>query len=169
MGKIAAALLPPARMVMRNADAMLKDIRPQDFGRFAKGVHANHPAFCYGHLAIYPDRFLELLGRTDIARSDPAYTELFGAGKECKDDPAGTIYPPMEAIVARFRQRHEEALAILAETTDDVLEQPNPNEQGRARLPTLANIATFYFGPHMMIHLGQVSTWRRVMGLGPAA
>ncbi len=168
MGKISAALLPPARMAMGYADALLKDIRPQDFARFAKSVSANHPAFCYGHLAIYPDRFLELLGRADVARIDPVYNELFGAGKECKDDPAGTIYPPMEAIIARFKQRHEAALAILTETTDDELEKQNPSEQGRTRLPTMANVAAFYFGPHVMMHLGQVSTWRRMMGLGSA-
>jgi hypothetical protein len=32
----------------------------------------------------------------------------------------------------------------------------------------MANVAAFYFGPHVMMHLGQVSTWRRMMGLGSA-
>lgn len=168
MGKISAALLPPSRMALGYADALLKDVKSQDFARFAKGVSANHPAFCYGHLAIYPDRFLELAGRSDVAKPDAVYVELFGAGKECRDDPTGTIYPPMEAIVARFKQRHEAALAVLAEMTDEALERENPNEQGRTRLPTLANVAAFYFGPHVMMHMGQVSTWRRMMGLGSA-
>ena len=168
MGILATTLIPPARMALGYSDMLLKDVRGEDFARMPKGVVTNSPAFCYGHLAIYPDRFLELLGRGDVARSDASYLEHFAAGKECKDDPTGTIYPPMEAIVARFRQRHEAALAILAETTDEELMKPNPNEQGRARLPTMGAVAAFYFGAHIMMHMGQVSAWRRVMGLSAA-
>jgi hypothetical protein len=34
--------------------------------------------------------------------------------------------------------------------------------------PTLGSLYNFYVGGHMMMHLGQISTWRRMMGLGAA-
>jgi len=74
----------------------------------------------------------------------------------------------MEAIVARFKSRHETALAALAETTDEVLSRTNPNEKMRDRFPTIGATAAFLFSGHMMIHFGQVSAWRRIMGLGSA-
>jgi hypothetical protein len=34
--------------------------------------------------------------------------------------------------------------------------------------PTLGSVQTFYCGGHMMMHLGQMSAWRRMEGLGSA-
>lgn len=168
MGLIASALVPGGRLALGYSEVLLKDVQAADFARFPKGIHTNHPAFVYGHLAVYPDRVLEMIGRPDLAAPDQAYVDLFSAGKECVDDASGTIYPAMEAIVARFKSRHETALAALAETTDEVLARVNPNEKMRDRFPTLGAMATFLFSGHMMIHLGQVSAWRRIMGLGSA-
>lgn len=168
MGLISSAIVPGARLVLGYSEALLKDVKAADFARFPKGIHTNHPAFVYGHLAVYPDRVLEMIGRTDLASPDQHYVDLFSAGKECLDDASGTIYPSMEAIVARFKSRHEAALAALTETTDEVLARANPNEKMRDRFPTIGAAAAFLFSGHMMIHLGQASAWRRIMGLGSA-
>jgi hypothetical protein len=34
--------------------------------------------------------------------------------------------------------------------------------------PTIGSMQAFYVGGHMTFHLGQVSAWRRMQGLGPA-
>jgi len=34
--------------------------------------------------------------------------------------------------------------------------------------PTLGSLQSFYCGGHIMMHLGQVSAWRRMMDLGAA-
>lgn len=167
MGKIASVIIPAARVCLGYADALLKDMKPSEFAAMPKGVNSNHPAFCFGHLAIYPDRLLEMVGQGAKAQPDEHFVELFAAGKPCLDDPQGTIYPPMEAIVARFRQRYDLALAAVAETPDEVFERINPNEKMRERMPTIGVTASFLLGAHLMIHLGQVSVWRRCMGLGP--
>jgi hypothetical protein len=36
------------------------------------------------------------------------------------------------------------------------------------RFPTLGSVHAFYCGGHIMMHLGQMSAWRRMMGLGSA-
>lgn len=166
MGKVSSVIVPAAKVCLGYADLLLKDINPADFARKPKGIDTNHPAFCYGHLAVYPDRLLEMVGRPELAAPDQQFVDMFSAGKECIDDPTNAKHPPMEAIVARFRQRHAAVLPVIAETPDEVFERPNPNEKMRDRLPTIGVTALFLLGPHLMIHLGQVSAWRRCMGLG---
>ena len=44
----------------------------------------------------------------------------------------------------------------------------NPNERMRAKFPTNGAMLAFYVGGHFMLHMGQLSAWRRAVGLGPA-
>lgn len=167
MGVLAGTLMPLGRVSLGFADATLKDIKASDFGKMPRGVKTNSPAFVFGHLATYPDRILELIGRPDLARPDEGYADIFGAGKECIDDPDGKVYPPMEEIVSRFRERHQVLLDALAEVSDETFAKPNPNEKMKDRFPTIGITVTFMLTSHIMMHMGQVSAWRRCMGLGP--
>ena len=154
------------------ARLMLKDVKPSDFARKpAIGgtvVDANHPAFAYGHLATYPAKAMKALGLDPAPAEVPAaYAELFAAGKPCLDDPKGEIYPPMEEITAHFFRSYEALLAAIKDLPDAKLMGPNPGE-GRIKemFPDLAGLMMFFLGSHPMMHLGQVSTWRRCFGLG---
>lgn len=174
MGDFAETLVRGGRFSLRMADMLLADIRAETFARqpsFSERIiHTNHPAFVYGHLATYPAGWLTVAGLNATPGAAPAnYAELFAAGKECRDDPDGTIYPPMDEIVATFRRVHAGALDALPALSDDQLRGPNPRE-GRIRemFPTLGGLMMFYMTSHMMLHLGQVSTWRRCFGLGSA-
>lgn len=166
-------ILRGGRVSLALADRMLADIKPETFStkpRFGSTVvNANHPAFVYGHLATYPAAWLSVSGLAAVpAAVAPAnYADLFAAGKECRDDPSRTIYPPMPEIVDAFRRTHTAALDALASLSDDKFNSPNPRE-GRMRemFPTLGGMLMFYMTSHMMMHLGQVSTWRRCFGLG---
>lgn len=161
-------LVPQVRFSLAYSDLLLKGIPASDFARLAKGIETNHPAFVFGHLSLYPDRLFEQIGRSDLVSPDTRYADLFSPGKPCLDDPTGTIYPPMNDIVERFRSRYTSLLGPLGETPDDVFQRPNPSERMRDRLPTLAAMASFYVSGHVLVHLGQVSAWRRIMGLGSA-
>lgn len=161
-------LAPLCKFSLGYAETLLKDVKAADFARKPKGIDTNHPAFVYGHLAIYPERLFELMGRSDLAQPEPKFLELFAAGKPCVDDPAGTTYPAMDAIISRFRTRHESLLPVLAEQDDSVFDRPNPNERMRDRFPTVALACTFLVSGHMMMHLGQMSAWRRCMGMPSA-
>lgn len=174
MGHLGAALEPAARRVLTLADILLKDIRAEDFGRqpSAPGggiIRTNHPAFVYGHLAIYPTRILEFMGRDGAALvPTEKYTNLFAAGKECLHDPERSIYPPMDEIVGSFKRGHDAVLAALGSVDDDAFSSETPHEGMRARFPTVGSAVTFLVCAHTMMHLGQVSAWRRCMGLGSA-
>ncbi|TVQ75307.1 MAG: DinB family protein [Phycisphaeraceae bacterium] len=165
---IAPVLIPSARTMLGYADRLLVGITPDNFARMPKGVETNHPAFNFGHLAIYPEPMLRTLGRDDLAIDESHYADIFGMKSQCKDDPEGNIYPHMTEVVERFRTRHEVVLGVLAETDDEVFGKTNPVEGMRERFPTIGAMTAFMLGGHAMMHLGQISAWRRCMGLGSA-
>jgi hypothetical protein len=155
-------------MTLRFADLLVKDIPASEFARQPAGVKMNSPAFCFGHLSLYPERAFELIGRPDLAKPDAKWVELFTAGKECFDDPSGSVYPPMQEILDRFRSRHRALMDTLPGVSDEVLMRTNPNERMREWLPTTGSMIGFIVSGHAMSHLGQVSAWRRMKGLGSA-
>jgi hypothetical protein len=172
---VAETIIRPGHVALGLAERLLADVKPEIFARKpvvgGKRVEANHPAFTYGHLAMYPQRLLELCGldATAAAVVMPAgYADLFPAGKECRDDPEGTIYPAMSEIKDRFFSSYRHALESLLTAPDDLFARENPME-GRMKtmFPTLGGAANFLINSHIMMHMGQVSTWRRCFGLGP--
>lgn len=168
MNTIGSVITQPFSIVRRYAEGLLKGINPADFGKKPKGIDFSTPAFNYGHLSIYPERVLEMIGRPELMRKDEKWTELFAAGKPCQDDPAATIYPPMDEIVRRFNERYEAAVKAVREAPDEVFYKPNPNEKMRDMIPTAGGVVAFMLDGHIHNHLGQVSVWRRIMGLGSA-
>ena len=100
----------------------------------------------------------------------PAGFELaFSKDAVCRDDADGDLYPSMEEIVTFFREGYRMVTGALRSTPNDVLDQPNPAE-GRMRelFPTIGSVQAFYCGGHIMMHMGQMSAWRRMEGMGPA-
>jgi len=164
------------QLSLNYADRLLADVTPERFGRFAAvgpaghatAVESNHPAFVLGHLSLYAPRMVAQLGGSPTPV--PARFEtVFSKEGKCVDDPSGSVYPPMAEVVEVFRRGCQEAIAALRAAPDDVLQRPNPAEGRMAELfPTLGSLHGFYAGGHMMMHLGQVSAWRRMEGLGAA-
>ena len=165
MDRVASMIIPSGRLMLRYAEMLLEGIAANSFARKPEGIDTNSPAFCYGHLTIYPEHVLTAVGREDLAVDADDYQELFGPAKECRDDPDGTLYPPMDAIMARFRERHKVALGAIEGVSDEVMMRANPREKRREFMPTVGAGVAFYLGGHAMTHLGQVSAWRRAMGL----
>lgn len=154
------------------AERLLKDVTPQQFGRFASPggspVVSNHGAFIYGHLSLYGPRILTQLGQA-APEVPPEFLELFSKDATCQDDPDGTLYPSMQAIRDLFFAGYQAALDALRAASDETLQQPNPMGGPMAeKFPTLGSMHNFYVGGHMMMHLGQMSAWRRMQAL-PAA
>jgi hypothetical protein len=172
MGQVANTILASARLTKKFAEAQLKDVAAGSFARLATvggtTVQSNHPAFVYGHLSLYFPKVLSALGQQAPA-NPPMFEDCFTNGKPCVDDPEGTKYPAMQTILTHFNNGYEAASAAIARASDAELSRPNPNE-GRSKelFPTLGELFNFYMGAHPMSHLGQVSAWRRMMGLGSA-
>lgn len=174
MGNIATTIAAPANVVLAYAEGMLKEVKPQQFARLASpggtAVQSNHPAWVFGHLSVYNCRIMDMLGRARGVTENPAgFEDLFKNGTPCKDDASGTIYPTMEKVTSHFFNGFKAAVAAVKEADDAVLMQPNPAE-GRMKelFPTKGQMIAFLLAAHPMSHLGQVSGWRRMMGLGSA-
>lgn len=156
------------------AQRMLKEVTPDKFARLAapggQVVTSNHAAFVYGHLSLYAARIVKELGRDASSLAPPAKFEtVFSRDAQCVDDPEGTIYPGLKDVADYFFKAYGAAKEALMAAGDDVLQRDNPTE-GRMKelFPTLGSMHAFLVGGHMMMHLGQVSAWRRMQGLSPA-
>lgn len=154
------------------SERLLKDVPAAKFARFAtpggQVIESNHPAFIYGHLSLYGPRILKQLGLAGPAVPD-GFEAAFSKDAKCVDDPQGTIYPAMEKVTKAYFEGYQAAAEALRKVEDSVFQQANPLEGRMAELfPTLGSLQAFYCGGHIMMHLGQMSAWRRMAGLGAA-
>jgi hypothetical protein len=155
------------------AQQMLKDVRPQDFASKpsvnGKTIDTNHPAFVYGHLSLYPAKLLQMLGQdTAHVAVPPAYDELFASGKPCQHDPEGKIYPPMNEITGHFTRSYTALVEQLKTLPDTAFSAPNTHPRLKDMFPDMSGMSMFMLTSHIMLHLGQISAWRRFHGLGSA-
>lgn len=163
------------RLLLQITDRLLTGIPAEIASSFptqnGSTVMTNHPAFVLGHLALYPANMLKK-AQLDVAGAEApgAYTELFDAGKECKHDPSRTIYPHLPELVDVFRRTHGVLHERLPMVGDAALAADNLARDGkRSEMnPTVGHALVFMTTTHAAMHLGQVSAWRRMMGLGPA-
>jgi hypothetical protein len=175
MGRIGEMVAAGATPGVLSARRLLGGVTPQNYARLARPggqvVQSNHAAFVLGHLALYPAKVLARLGQPAGATACPEnWAALFEAGAECRDDADGRLYPPLAELTTRFFAGYETAAAAVKGADDAALLAPNPTE-GRSRemFPTIGAVVGFYLEGHVMNHLGQLSAWRRCIGLPPAA
>lgn len=153
-------------------DRLLAGVAAERFARFATPggmvVASNHPAFIYGHLSLYAPKVLQQIGHP--APTVPEHFDLsFSKDTTCRDDSDGDLYPAMDDVLAFYHEAYRMVTGGLRSTPNEAFERPNPAE-GRMRelFPTIGSVQAFYCGGHMMMHLGQMSAWRRMEGLGAA-
>ena len=155
-------------------DRLLKDVSAQQFARQARpggqAVHANHPAFVLGHLSLYGPRIVEQLGGDAASVAlDAAYVALFTRDAPCRDDSEGTIYPTMQQLTDTYYRGYRAAIEVLHRADDAKFLEENPaTGPVKQAFPTKGALHAFLCGGHMMVHLGQISVWRRMMGMPPA-
>ncbi len=169
---IGSMIADSARLSLGYAKKLAEGIPADKFARLAPGadglVQSNHPAFVYGHLSLYSPRVVEQLGGdvSGVAPND-RYVELFSKDAQCVDDPEGTIYPPMAELTQRLFAAQEAAISAVEHAADAAFLMPNENAM-KERFHTVGSMMGFYLGGHFMLHMGQISAWRRMMGMGPA-
>lgn len=163
------------RLGFTTAQQMLTDVKPERFARLPMGevgaVPTNHPAWVYGHLGLYMPHVIRYAGdktAADELTAPDGWDGLFGMGSTCQDDPDGTLYPQMPEVVDQFERGFEAALNAVERADGAVFELAQPNESLRERFPTVGASITFMLTTHVALHIGQVSAWRRMEGLGSA-
>jgi hypothetical protein len=156
------------------SERLLTGVAADKFGRLANTgrspIQSNHAAFIYGHLSLYGTQIITHLGADDLDLQTPArFESVFSRAATCQDDPDGNIYPSKDEVAEFFYDGYRAATVALRAADDQVLQQPNPTGGRMTELfPTVGSMLAFYAGGHLMMHLGQMSAWRRMMGMGPA-
>ncbi len=153
-------------------ERLLMGVSDDRFARFAApggvSVASNHPAFIYGHLSLYATTVLRQIDHPALTVPD-YFESAFSKDATCRDDPDGDLYPRMDDVLAFFREGYRMVVGALRTVPNEVFQRPNPTEGRMAQLfPTIGSVQTFYCGGHMMMHLGQMSAWRRMEGLTAA-
>lgn len=125
----------------------------------------NPPAWIIGHLSVTTDLGRELLGLPRAAPKE--WHDLFDTGTVPSPEPG--LYPPKADLLAGYEAAHArltDAVRRLARL--DVLDRANPIDALATGLPTLADLMAHLLTTHEAMHLGQLSAWRRAMGLTEA-
>jgi hypothetical protein len=147
-------------------------IPPEQFARLptaADGpIRTNHPAFIYGHLALYPAKIMTICGVDPSGCAPPVgFEERFKRESPCHDDPEGKIYPQMETITTAFALCYRSLFEALPAVPPERFAMPNPDPRLAQVFTTVGFATVFLLCNHVATHLGQVSAWRRCMGLPP--
>lgn len=163
---------PSLRSLRGYSERLLVDVSAQQFARKPSPgqtpIEINHPAFNFGHLALYPGVVTELMGIDDPKIKTPTgWMEMFKMGCPCHDDPGAKIYPAMKVITDTYFEGYDRLAALLPDVSEKHLSIPISGERG-TRFPTVGNFLLYILTGHMGTHLGQVSAWRRCMGMKAA-
>jgi len=159
---------------LRYAERLLDGVTAENFSALANTgrtlIQSNHPAFIYGHLSLYAPQIIAHLGG-DVSQAGvpDGFETLFSKDATCQEDRDGKIYPAMDTVTGCFFDGYRASVEMLRTVDDEVLQQPNPSPGKMASMfPTVGSMLNFYAGGHLMTHLGQMSAWRRMSGLGAA-
>lgn len=125
-----------------------------------EGTPANHPAWILSHLNVYLP-VIESLIRGEVFE-DPRGHQF---GMLSKPESSASVYPPREELVDAFRTGHERVAAALRECGADCFDQQVLLERWQQPMPTVGIALPYLMLVHENQHLGQLSAWRRVLGL----
>jgi DinB superfamily len=123
----------------------------------------NHPAWVLGHLALTADRGLALLDAIPIFPT--AWAPLFDRGSTPSN--SRSAYGSKDELLGYVERGYEQLRHTAASATGDQLARPTPMARAKETLPTINEVIAFIMTGHMGGHLGQLSAWRRMIGLPP--
>ncbi len=122
---------------------------------------ANHPAWVLGHLVASAGFCCSMLGLD--AEIPDGWDKLFGMNST--PTPDRTAYPPKQQLLDALEQQHARFAQAFDAANPATLAAEVPNEMIRQIQPTIGQALIFFATTHEAIHLGQLSAWRRALGL----
>ncbi len=140
IGKAAEMIATPSKLTLGICEAMLKGVDPHMFARKPRWGLGGGEINCNHAAWVYGHLALQF---PRLIANLGGAGGVGGAGNT--GTPAGAVERCSDADLAR---------ANTAMAPD--------------RFPTLGALANFLMNNHVMMHIGQVSTWRRAMGLPSA-
>lgn len=125
----------------------------------------NHPAWIIGHLANTSAGFgSTLLGIESI--QPKGWQEILGGSSTPSTD--ASVYPDKQTLADKLTEAHAYIGKAILDVDDARLAEPNPVKRLAPVFPTIGDMITFVLTSHETTHLGQLSAWRRAMGLPSA-
>ncbi len=123
----------------------------------------NHPAWIVGHLVV------TMAGAAKIAGAGYVPPEGWPAlfGKQSTPVGEAGAYPAKQTLLDELDKSIEALMPVMDQLDADALAAENPIEGFRERMPTVGDALTFIFNSHLGLHCGQLSAWRRAIGLPP--
>ncbi|MFM1903916.1 MAG: hypothetical protein RLZZ440_1816 [Planctomycetota bacterium] len=122
----------------------------------------NHPAWVLGHLACTADMLAAMIGVKPACPAD--WAARFDWNSSPSSD--ASQYPSKAALLQALEAAHREIAAALPQVPESRWSETTPLEAVRGFLPTLGDCFVFVMAAHENMHLGQLSAWRRVQGMG---
>lgn len=144
------------------ADTLLRDLPDERLSEQPlPGV--NHPAWILGHLTLTGDFAVKLLGGEAILPRE----WIVQYGPKSTPTPDRAVYPSKDELLNRLTERFDFTRHLARTADPEAMSAPNPRAHMAAQLPTLGDLVSFLMTGHLGVHLGQFSTWRRMIGLDP--
>ena len=135
---------------------------PDNQMAFQPAPHMNHAAWVLGHLACTADMLGAMIGAQPVC--PPEWTSLFDWNSTPSS--AASLYPSKAVLLTALEAAHASIAATLPSVPESRWTDTTPIEEVRGFLPTLGDCFVFVMAAHENMHLGQLSAWRRVQGLG---
>jgi len=143
------------------AKRLVADI-PDDNMALQPAPEMNHAAWVLGHLACTADMLGGMIGVKPVCPAE--WGSLFDWNSSPSSD-AGT-YPSKATLLKALEDAHAGIAAALPAVPEARWSETTPIEAVRGFLPTLGDCFVFVMAAHENIHLGQLSAWRRIQGMG---
>lgn len=144
------------RMVMADMDDAQMSAQPMHDRAI------NHPAWVLGHLCVSNCVLSQASGGPPLCPD--GWRAVCDAGTRPVDD--RSVYPGKAELLETFERSTHAVAAAFAGMTDEQLERPGPAAM-QDLFPTIGQYIIHDLTAHTGMHLGQIATWRRLMGKPP--
>jgi hypothetical protein len=141
---------------------MLIDGTPEELWFTRPAGVPNHMAWQIGHVASSANSGLKAIGKPSLC--DEAWDKLFLRGTESNDD--ASIYPTPDQIIAKFHEVYAALTEVYEQADESVLLADTQIERLVGRFPKQGDFLVFLLTSHLAMHAGQISTLRKLSGLG---
>lgn len=161
MHPIPSAILITWQRNAHYARRLVADLSPAQWtAQPIQGVTLNHAAWVLCHLNVYAPICAALTSGRPF--EDPL-EHRFGQKSEVSPDAAECSTG--RTLLGEYERLHTEAEHALAAAPPSIFAAANPLERWRAIHPTIGDMLVTLMVKHESGHLGQLSAWRRAMGM----
>ncbi|MEM7622645.1 MAG: DinB family protein [Planctomycetota bacterium] len=163
-------ILTTYAMTLEQAKKLVAEV-PND--RFAEMPfdEAKHPGWVLGHLCVGSDMMLQHLTHPTVADPGLAFVpESWAASAMPGVAVSGErgAFAEKDELLVTLEDLHMKLSIAFDTASDELLDTPFPNPEYRSFFPTIGDASCYLMAYHEGYHLGQLSSWRRAAGFGPA-